>query len=170
MSPNEEKTPPTIDTTPEMDICSATSLKKRRITNADEAKAEEDDDSTAKVVYVPRIKWPDLAAQIFIHGGFLYGLYLVLTQAKLLTTLWGERNFLGSYFHLPSIIYFQLSQFQHSNMNIDSLKKNIFCKNVFFLSQHHLILTWIPFYEFYRLRNNRVLRKGFLCFEHLTQA
>lgn len=87
MSPNEERTPPTMGTTPEMDICSPT-LKRRQITNADEAIAEKDDESTAKVVYVPRIKWLDLSAQIFIHAGFLYGLYLVLTQAKLLTTLW----------------------------------------------------------------------------------
>ena len=92
MSPDEEKTPPT------MDICSAT-FKRRQITNADRTDdvqkddvqkddVQKDDESTAKVVYVPRIKWPDLGAQIFIHVGFLYGLYLVLTQAKLLTTLW----------------------------------------------------------------------------------
>ncbi|KAI4472958.1 hypothetical protein M0802_016403 [Mischocyttarus mexicanus] len=44
--------------------------------------------SSEQVEYVPRIKWLDLSAQIFIHGGFLYGLYLVFTQAKLLTSLW----------------------------------------------------------------------------------
>lgn len=41
-------------------------------------------------IYVPRIKWPDLLVQIFIHGGCLYGLYLIFTQARLLTSLWGE--------------------------------------------------------------------------------
>lgn len=42
------------------------------------------------VEYVPRIKWPDLAAQTFIHFGCVYGFYLCLTQAKALTSLWGK--------------------------------------------------------------------------------
>lgn len=77
MSPDEDKTPPI------MDICSP-ALKRRRSTN----EIQKDDESTAKIAYVPRIKWLDLSAQIFIHVGFLYGLYLVFTQAKLLTTIW----------------------------------------------------------------------------------
>jgi hypothetical protein len=40
--------------------------------------------------YVPRIMWPDLFAQIFLHSGCLYGLYLALTQAKIYTNLWGK--------------------------------------------------------------------------------
>jgi hypothetical protein len=47
----------------------------------------------AKIEYVPRIKWLDLSAQIFIHVGFLYGFYLVLTQASWLTALWGKASF-----------------------------------------------------------------------------
>lgn len=38
--------------------------------------------------YVPEIRWPDLFAQIFVHGGALYGLYLVFVSAKALTVLW----------------------------------------------------------------------------------
>lgn len=40
--------------------------------------------------FVPRIRWLDLLAQIFVHGGCLYGLFLMLTSAKLLTTIFGE--------------------------------------------------------------------------------
>ncbi|XP_055853633.1 acyl-CoA Delta-9 desaturase [Episyrphus balteatus] len=41
----------------------------------------------AKVVYKPRLRWPDLIAQIFIHGGAIYGLYL-LFYAKFYTFAW----------------------------------------------------------------------------------
>ncbi|XP_008550318.1 acyl-CoA Delta-9 desaturase [Microplitis demolitor] len=39
-------------------------------------------------IYIPKIKWLDLSVQIFIHAGCLYGIYLIFTQAKLLTSLW----------------------------------------------------------------------------------
>ena len=45
------------------------------------------------LAYVPQIKWLDLAAQIFIHFGCLYGLYLIITQAKIYTSLWGKQNY-----------------------------------------------------------------------------
>ncbi|EGK96641.1 AGAP003051-PB [Anopheles gambiae str. PEST] len=36
-----------------------------------------------------RIRWPDLFAQLFVHGGFLIGLYYLVTfQAKFYTYLW----------------------------------------------------------------------------------
>ena len=44
---------------------------------------------TKKVEYIPRIKWPDLLVQIFIHAGCVYGFTLLFTHAKLYTTLWG---------------------------------------------------------------------------------
>jgi len=37
--------------------------------------------------FVPSIKWPDLLVQIYIHAGCLYGLFLCVWSAKLLTTL-----------------------------------------------------------------------------------
>jgi hypothetical protein len=43
--------------------------------------------------YVARWRWPDLAVQVFIHVGCLYGFYLIFTSVKLLTTLWGESPF-----------------------------------------------------------------------------
>ena len=43
-----------------------------------------------KVTYVPRWRWPDLAVQLFIHLGCLYGFYLILTSVKLATTAWGK--------------------------------------------------------------------------------
>lgn len=37
------------------------------------------------------IRWPDLMAQLFLHVGFLYGLYFLLTgQAKFYTYIWGK--------------------------------------------------------------------------------
>jgi stearoyl-CoA desaturase (Delta-9 desaturase) len=41
--------------------------------------------------FVPKIRWPDLIAQVFIHSGSLVGLfYLITLQAKLYTYLWSE--------------------------------------------------------------------------------
>lgn len=97
MSPNEERIPPTMCLKTETD-CNVT-LKRNRLANDEttknhEATSKKNDESANNVEYVPRIKWLDLSAQIFIHAGCLYGLYLVLTQAKLLTTLWGTAKFL----------------------------------------------------------------------------
>lgn len=38
--------------------------------------------------YSPRIRWPDLTAQLFIHIGCLYGAFLMCTAAKMYTNLW----------------------------------------------------------------------------------
>ncbi|XP_011698188.1 PREDICTED: acyl-CoA Delta(11) desaturase [Wasmannia auropunctata] len=91
MSPNEERIPPTMCPKTETD-CNVT-LKRNRnqLANDETAKGHEatiQKNDESAIDYVPRIKWLDLGAQIFIHGGSLYGLYLVLTQAKLLTALW----------------------------------------------------------------------------------
>lgn len=40
--------------------------------------------------YKPKIKWPDLGVQIFIHAGCAYGFYLMFIKANLLTSLWGK--------------------------------------------------------------------------------
>lgn len=87
MSPDEERIWATMRAVP--------AARKDQMVN-DESVKEKDlevspraEESTAgKIEYVPRIKWLDLIVQIFIHAGCLYGLYLVLTQAKWLTTLW----------------------------------------------------------------------------------
>ncbi|XP_046406704.1 acyl-CoA Delta-9 desaturase-like [Ischnura elegans] len=33
-------------------------------------------------------KWPDLCAQVLIHGGCLYGFYLIFASARVYTTIW----------------------------------------------------------------------------------
>uniref|UniRef100_A0A1B6CF47 Fatty acid desaturase domain-containing protein n=1 Tax=Clastoptera arizonana TaxID=38151 RepID=A0A1B6CF47_9HEMI len=38
--------------------------------------------------YIPCLRWPDLMAQIFVHGGAIYGLYLAFIDAKFLTGIW----------------------------------------------------------------------------------
>lgn len=102
MSPNEERIPSAMCLKTEMD-CNVT-LKRNRFANGETAKNHEatqkKDDSAIEIEYIPRIKWLDLGAQIFIHAGSLYGLYLVFTQAKLLTSLWGKANFLGPYVYV----------------------------------------------------------------------
>jgi stearoyl-CoA desaturase (delta-9 desaturase) len=48
--------------------------------------------------FVPKIRWPDLFAQIAIHLGFLYGLYFLITlQAKFYTYLWCKLIKLSTY-------------------------------------------------------------------------
>ncbi|KAK9884980.1 hypothetical protein WA026_009212 [Henosepilachna vigintioctopunctata] len=48
---------------------------------------QEYDSHEKETTYVPSIKWPDLTAQLFIHIGCLYGLYLCLVSARFYTTL-----------------------------------------------------------------------------------
>lgn len=40
--------------------------------------------------FKPSIRWPDLVVQLFIHLGCLYGLFLCLWSAKILTILFGK--------------------------------------------------------------------------------
>ncbi|TGZ53155.1 Acyl-CoA Delta(11) desaturase [Temnothorax longispinosus] len=52
-----------------------------------------------------KLIWLDLIAQIFIHGGCLYGLYLVFTQAKLLTPLWAFATIYTSGFGITAGVH-----------------------------------------------------------------
>jgi hypothetical protein len=58
--------------------------------------AETEMQVTDKINYVPKWRWPDLAVQLFIHLGCLYGFYLIFTSVKMLTTLWGKSAVLYS--------------------------------------------------------------------------
>lgn len=49
---------------------------------------DEEKPPTTDVKYTPRIRWPDLMAQIFVHFGGIYGVYLMFVSAQLATTLW----------------------------------------------------------------------------------
>lgn len=66
--------------------------KNRKLAETDDYLAVDETYRSSKVEYVPRITWPDLIALIFVHVGCIYGLYLIFTEAKLLTTLWGKCN------------------------------------------------------------------------------
>ena len=57
--------------------------------------SETDIKPTAKSDYVSQWRYPDLAAQLFIHVGCLYGFYLVFTSVKVLTLIWGKSEFCG---------------------------------------------------------------------------
>lgn len=94
MSPDKERIPAcctALDTG--FDATTPRERKDEPVGNAESKRttAQKDEESTiVKVEYEPRIKWLDLVVQIFIHAGGVYGFYLVLTQAKLLTTVWGK--------------------------------------------------------------------------------
>ena len=52
--------------------------------------AETGSKSVAKNEYVSQWRWPDLAVQLFIHVGCLYGFYLMMTSVKVFTLIWGR--------------------------------------------------------------------------------
>lgn len=52
------------------------------------AQPHQPDTSPATVEYNPQIRWPDLGAQLFLHGGAVYGLVFLLYKIKLLTFVW----------------------------------------------------------------------------------
>jgi stearoyl-CoA desaturase (Delta-9 desaturase) len=46
-------------------------------------------ETSDKVEFIPRIRWPDLIAQVFIHVGAVYGLfYLITFKAVVYTYVW----------------------------------------------------------------------------------
>lgn len=59
---------------------------KERTSKASSVNTEPVEESS-EVVYKPRLRYPDLIAQIFIHAGALYGVYL-LFYARFYTLLW----------------------------------------------------------------------------------
>lgn len=64
--------------------------------------------SQEEIPFTPQIRWPDLIAQVFVHVGFLYGLYYLITlKAAFYTYLWCEfsRQFSVS----SSLISFQIN-------------------------------------------------------------
>jgi hypothetical protein len=63
------------------------------ISVARSATAETESKSTAKSNYVSQWRYPDLAVQLFIHVGCLYGFYLMFTSVKVLTSIWGKSEF-----------------------------------------------------------------------------
>jgi hypothetical protein len=61
--------------------------------------AETESKSVAKSDYVSQWRYPDLAVQLFIHVGSLYGFYLVFTSVKVLTLIWGKSEFCRVFRH-----------------------------------------------------------------------
>lgn len=140
MSPNEEKI--SLMKYPETETdCNVT--KRNGLTNSETLKNHEmtiqkNDESATKIEYVPRIRWLDLSAQIFIHAGFLYGLYLVFTQAKLLTTLFGKANFL-----VIRVCLFYCTNFRGFsiyNRNIDFMKRILWNKHFLYIFLYNFII------------------------------
>lgn len=86
MSPDNERVLPTIYHEEGNEPCNT---KNGRLAKTDDFLTVDEDYRSSKAEYVPQISWPDLIAQIFIHTGSVYGLYLIFTEAKLLTVLWG---------------------------------------------------------------------------------
>lgn len=76
---------------------SESSLKSRAVSGVKKLVDERSnaiDTNQEETVFKPQIRWPDLIAQIFVHVGFLYGLYyLISLQAKFYTYIWCKFNF-----------------------------------------------------------------------------
>lgn len=59
-------------------------------TKEDYYEATELVETSSDQVYKPKIRWPDLLAQLFLHMGALYGLYYLITfQSNIRTFFWG---------------------------------------------------------------------------------
>ncbi|XP_017758614.1 PREDICTED: acyl-CoA Delta(11) desaturase-like [Eufriesea mexicana] len=87
MSPNKEQVPPTVYEVLE-EKQRENDSKNRRLAETEDFLSADESYRSSKAEFVPRIRWPDLVAQIFIHAGCVYGIYLIFAKAKLLTTLW----------------------------------------------------------------------------------
>lgn len=89
MSPNKEQVTPTVYEVLEKQQ-KENDLKNSRLAETEDFLSADESYRSSKAEFVPRIRWPDLVAQIFIHAGCVYGIYLIFAKAKLLTTLWGR--------------------------------------------------------------------------------
>lgn len=69
--------------------CSKNGLKNRGTIENNNCKNVESVD-TDFVIYKPKIRWPDLAAQLFLHIGAIYGLVTQFYAIKLFTFVWCE--------------------------------------------------------------------------------
>ncbi|XP_043520010.1 acyl-CoA Delta-9 desaturase [Frieseomelitta varia] len=87
MSPDKNRVPPTVYEMLE-EKYKGNDSENRRLAETDDFLAVDENYRSSKVEYVPRIAWPDLMALLFVHVGCIYGLYLIFTEAKLLTTVW----------------------------------------------------------------------------------
>ncbi|XP_018327887.1 acyl-CoA Delta(11) desaturase [Agrilus planipennis] len=58
-----------------------------------------------KEKFIPHIRWPDLIAQVYIHVGLLYGVYLMLTSAKLATSLFAIATIYTSGFGITAGVH-----------------------------------------------------------------
>lgn len=64
---------------------------KLRLIKNDKTSKESTASTERRTEFKSEIRWPDLMAQIFIHAGFLYGgFYLITFKAKLYTYVWGK--------------------------------------------------------------------------------
>ncbi|XP_068972638.1 acyl-CoA Delta-9 desaturase-like isoform X1 [Bombus flavifrons] len=89
MSPSKDRVPATACEVSQLkDEYKENDSKNRKLAETDDYLAVDETYRSSKAEYVPRITWPDLIALIFVHVGCIYGLYLIFTEAKLLTTLW----------------------------------------------------------------------------------
>lgn len=82
--------------------CTAPSVVQQRIVSSDTkanlVRSKDDNnnqiepkENATSEEFRPQIRWPDFFAQLFLHLGFLIGLWYVVTlQAKLYTVLWSE--------------------------------------------------------------------------------
>ena len=99
MSPDKERVPPSVyhmldteNTEIDSKMCRITA----ELVVTDDFLSADESYRSSKTKYVPQITWPDLIAQIFVHVGCIYGLCLILMDAKFLTILWGTCNSLNS--------------------------------------------------------------------------
>ncbi|XP_055324482.1 acyl-CoA Delta12-desaturase-like isoform X2 [Sitodiplosis mosellana] len=74
------------DTNNNMNTSSNDGLKKREITkkNGENMDSVEHDAAT----FVPKIRWPDLTAQLFLHTGAIYGLIFQFYTIRFYTLVW----------------------------------------------------------------------------------
>lgn len=71
--------------------------------------------------FKPKLRWPDLMAQLFLHGGALYGLLFQFYTIKFYTIIWCKYHKAGriSTFRLYDILGERISK------NIQKYPKNI---------------------------------------------
>lgn len=78
------------------------SQDKADVKNTTPKAAVSSDKLQNKSKYKWNIVWRNVIAFVYLHAGFLYGLYLLITGARILTFLWGKFIYFYKFSLLPN--------------------------------------------------------------------
>lgn len=80
----------TNDNNNNLDVSSNNELKNRGTIESNWKNVASMDTEATIMTFKPKIRWPDLGAQLFLHIGAIYGLIFQFYEIRVFTLIWCE--------------------------------------------------------------------------------